>query len=686
MSFINPFFLFALATAALPVLYHLVRRIQARQVPFSSLMFLKMTPREVVRRRRIQHWLLMLMRCGILALLALAFARPFIPEDQIPFVSQRENQSVVLLVDNSFSMQYASSSAESFLDVARREALDKLGEAAENDEFAVVVFSDEVRQLTPLDTDLALHRNALQDALEPSYRITDFYKPMRLAEEILESAEHRVRRIVLISDIQQTGWQGAFENWKLDPSIDFEIVPVGQEGRENSFIEAFSLSERRVEDGVVHRFNARVSAGLDAGLPLNTIGLELDGSRVDEKRVGGDEVRNAFFQYRAPREGVFQGEIRLEEDNLLADDVRYFTFSVEERPALLGVGGTARELTSAAYYLERAFNQGDRALFAFDAVAGDGISGSTLRGRRMAFLFASTLTPGDAQVITRYVEEGGSVLVAFDEQVNLPSYSGLLAELGVGRAEEIVRARSEQGYDSIIGEVDTRHPIFSIFAETGSGAIFRPRFRQYVRLEPDTSAQVLGRYDSGDPFLVEAERGKGRVLVYTSSLSPSWTDFTINELYVPFLYQLVKYTLSADASRQEYRVGDVVELDGRPGSEWDVRAPGDIVYKVPIDETGTGFFREANVPGHYTAAHEGAQLFFSVNVDPQESLLASRDAEEAYGAVVPPPEDVPLTVEEARLMELDDEERQQKFWRYVILLMVVLYALETFLANRKQKS
>ena len=154
-------------------------------------------------------------------------------------------------------------------------------------------------------------------------------------------------------------------------------------------------------------------------------------------------------------------------------------------------------------------------------------------------------------------------------------------------------------------------------------------------------------------------------------------------MYIPFLYQLVKYGLSTNSIRQEYLVGETVRLEGQPGEEWDVRAPGDNLFKVLLDESGQGFFRETDIPGHYTAAGSGNQVIFSVNVDPGESLLAIKDAEEAYGAVVPPPDDVPLTVEEARLVELDDEERQQKFWRIVIFLMLLLFALETFIANRK---
>ena len=642
-----------------------------------------MTPQEVVRRRRIQHWLLMAMRCLMLGLLALAFARPFIPEDQLPFISSRPDQSVVLLLDHSLSMQYTVDANRTLLDEARAAAFTALDEAAGEDEYAVVLFSNTARQISALDSDMALHRNAIQTFAEPSFRPTDYYKAIRLAEDMLQEADNDTKRIVLISDVQQTGWQGAFDNWKLDASIAFEIREVGAVQDANGFIDAFDQAERRVEGRIVHRFNGRLGYEEESEVPMNTVQLVVEGDPVEEQRIGGDELLKATFQYQASREGTFLGTMRIEDDPLTADNERYFTFFVENRPSLLGIGGGTRDIRRASYYLDRAFNQGDRALYDYNTTM-NAVNRRDLADQHVVFYYADTPSTADVDALVRYVEEGGNVVVAFQGRADVAAYRLLLDRFEAGVLQDVYRPSSEQGYDAIIGDVDLRHPIFSLFAESGSGAIFRPRFRQYARFAADSSALVLGRYDTGDPFLIEKELGKGRLFVFTSSLSPEWTDFTINEMYIPFLYQVVKYALSVDTVRREYLVGDPVRLEGPPGTEWDIRAPGAQLFKVAVEEGGQVFFRQTEWPGHYTAANGNQQVVFSVNVDPKESMLARRDLDEAYGAVVPPPDDVPMTIEEARLVELDDEERQQKFWRYVILLMVFLFALETFIANRKK--
>src|SRR5690606_29460205 len=254
MSFINSIFLFGLGAALLPVLYHLVRKLRAKKLPFSSLMFLKSTPKELVRKRRLRDILLMTVRAVMFGLLALVFARPFIPEEHFPLIAGTPSSSTVLLVDNSYSMQYGD-----VFDRAKQEALDRIDRAGSNDEISVVLFSDVARQMTPLSSEQALHRAAIEQAW-PGYRATDFYAPLRLASDILADARHEHKEIVLISDMQRGGWTSTLENWKLDPSITFVPVKVAEEAPENAFVEAFNLTKRRADVRTALRFDARVRA------------------------------------------------------------------------------------------------------------------------------------------------------------------------------------------------------------------------------------------------------------------------------------------------------------------------------------------------------------------------------------------------------------------------------------------
>ncbi len=77
MSFLFPLFLAGIAAVGVPIVLHLVRRHTRHHVTFSSLMFLRTTLPRFTSRSRIENILLLILRCIMICLLALAFSRPF---------------------------------------------------------------------------------------------------------------------------------------------------------------------------------------------------------------------------------------------------------------------------------------------------------------------------------------------------------------------------------------------------------------------------------------------------------------------------------------------------------------------------------------------------------------------------------------------------------------------------------
>ncbi len=106
MSFLSPLFFLGLATIVVPILVHLIQRERKRVIEFPSLMFIQKIPYQSVRRRRIRHWFLLLMRAAAIALFVAAFARPFFPGGSAAIAAAGGNRELVILLDNSASMGY----------------------------------------------------------------------------------------------------------------------------------------------------------------------------------------------------------------------------------------------------------------------------------------------------------------------------------------------------------------------------------------------------------------------------------------------------------------------------------------------------------------------------------------------------------------------------------------------------
>ncbi len=663
MSFLTPLFLAAASVALVPVLLHLVRRMKAKEVPFSSLMFLQATPMERIRRRKLRDILLLALRMAMIVLLATAFSRPYLVRDSLPFVPERDDESVVILFDQSLSMQAGDTFDEALAALTRLMAASSSG-----DELALISFSDEAVQLSPL-TRNADRLQASISALRPTSRTTDYYPALQLAEDILKDARHAAQRVVLISDLQQGGFSPSMDEYTVPNGVTFEPIHVGQQAYANRYFDDFELTIRRREENTVTRFDARYHA-----LAQNdSISLVLEGEVVDRKFATTTGLGPVSFQHIAPRAGTYQGYLSIESDDLNADNRHYFTYEVTARPSLLVVAADRD-----AFFLQSAFELAERSRF--DFTRGQRITGAALFRHDVVFVAnAERLTQQQGTALRSFAERGGSVVVSFGDATTPAGFG--LEQLGIGQLTEVVRTGVSETRSAVIGQVETQHPIFSVLA--GSSVLLRPSFRTYARVLPATGTAVLGSYDSGDPFLIEKRIGQGTILVYTSSFGTSWTDLALHELFVPLVYQIATYATALGERLRQFSVGDPVPLSGASGSTWDVSAPGGAVYKVTMDTTGTGFFRETGGPGHHVAVLGEDTYPFSVNTDARESVLAARGEAETYAAIAGGRSDLATTPQEAAISS-EESEQELKLWRIAILAVLGLFALETLLSHRSR--
>ncbi len=79
MAFVNFSLLFGGLLLALPIVLHLVMRQQPKQLIFPALRFVKQRQDANRRQLQLRHWLLLLLRCLAIAMLAAVLARPSVP-------------------------------------------------------------------------------------------------------------------------------------------------------------------------------------------------------------------------------------------------------------------------------------------------------------------------------------------------------------------------------------------------------------------------------------------------------------------------------------------------------------------------------------------------------------------------------------------------------------------------------
>ena len=76
MTFLNPILLLGSLAVAIPILIHLLNKRKVQHITWAAMRFLRESIEQNQRRLRIEDLLLLVMRCALLALLAVALARP----------------------------------------------------------------------------------------------------------------------------------------------------------------------------------------------------------------------------------------------------------------------------------------------------------------------------------------------------------------------------------------------------------------------------------------------------------------------------------------------------------------------------------------------------------------------------------------------------------------------------------
>ncbi|MEN6423979.1 MAG: BatA and WFA domain-containing protein [Phycisphaerales bacterium] len=103
MSFLGWTFLFGAVAVVGPIVAHMLAKPRFRRVPFTMVQFLQAGKHQSHSRRRIRDLLVLLLRCAIVILIAVLFARPVL---QVKAAPQQHKSIHYLGLDDSASMAY----------------------------------------------------------------------------------------------------------------------------------------------------------------------------------------------------------------------------------------------------------------------------------------------------------------------------------------------------------------------------------------------------------------------------------------------------------------------------------------------------------------------------------------------------------------------------------------------------
>ena len=678
MAFLTPLLLVALAGLAIPVLLHLIQKERKNVVQFPSLMFLRRIPYQSVQRRRIRHWLLLMMRLAALALIVLAFARPFFDRQDLAAAAAAGAREVVVMLDRSYSLGYGDRWARAL--AAARETVNGLG-ASERASILLFSTGTEVAVRSTGDKGRLL---AALAGLEPGAGATRYGPALKLAGSILGESGLPRREAVLISDFQRAGWQGA-DGVRLPDGTVLTPVHVGSEETSNLAVTPVALQHSMFEG----QERVAISAGvLNRGAsPASGVGvaLEIGGRAIQTRQVNVEANGSASLTFDpvTVAERNMRATVRLAGDALERDNAFHFVLTPED-PIRLIIAERSGAPRDASLYLSRALAVGESPRFDARIAQADALTADELSNASVVVLNDAPVAQSTAERLGRFVERGGGLFVVLGRRGSWPPEPAIMPAVAGAPVDRAT------GTAARLGALEYGHAVFEIFRAPRTGDFASARFYGYRGVTPAGGAQILARFDDGAPALVEGTIGAGRVLVWTSTLDLDWNDFAVKPVFLPFVHRVVRHLGGYRAPRPWRTVGDVVEPSALGTTAPDADDMARIVVtpgggRLPLDEEGPDVLELAE-QGFYevragTDGSGGETVVLASNVNLDESNLAPMDPEELKAAAMGRAGPVESTGPAAAPTD-QAQEAAQRIWWYLLFAGVLLLAAETVVANR----
>ncbi len=630
MTFGLPLFLIASLAAAIPVVLHMINRQKAKELPFSTLRFLRLSVQKTRRRKRIHDLLLMLIRAAVLLLIAVGLAKPTLTS--LGSLWGGADTAVAIILDNSASMGTVDRGEVRFRTAlgAAEQILDQLGEG---DQVALLLsggpaFPEEgkldrtherVRQM------LGQWSGSPLKTAGVSYERADLGVKLQQARALLGKSDAANKQIYVLSDQQRLSWEsstsdplslreragvraGESDGQSREETQDPHPNPLSKgEGTESNplpkgegteipviFVDCNRAPKPNVAvAGValatempVAGMPIRVTAELFNASPVvqaRRLELYIDGNKEESSpglnvQPGGRLTHD--FTFTPTRGGLHRGEVRLVgEDGSALDDKRFFAVQVDQGIPVAVVKARQHEIAylDDTFYVEQALAPGKSGAWAIrtTALTADDLPGEQLSDYKVIYCVNLPALPSQAAGrLAAYVAGGGNLVWICGDNVQPAAYNEMHRQAGgqllPAGLLDVRTADVQQDRDSWqIGFLDKQHPALAQVAEPA--VLYQSvLIYKHVRIDAQggSGLWVMARLDDGEPLLVQRGVGRGKVLMLGTGAHLRWSNLPLRPIFLPLLARLTFDLAGAEEIHRALLAGSplVLPLEGEAGA------------------------------------------------------------------------------------------------------------------------
>ena len=573
MSSLNPFTIWATLAAigvAVPIIIHLLYRKNRKETDWAAMELLR---RALVVRSgqiKLEDFIILLLRCLTLLLLAAALLRPILKDSDL---IGDQKVGMVVAIDDSLSMNHgATTRFENAIEKARQ----VIGTSQPGDKISIVFLNERSIDdpnkipLRAADYDPTKINSILDEAkkLGASNHQSNLENSIPLLKEMSEEIKAGTKEIHIITDAQQSDWNGLSSEAKgmlAEIPASIYILPVNSENDDNRSITSLKYVSGSLNNSGVARFEATVKNFGTNDANSGNIEFYQDGNLVSRQTLGvidsgSSKVIPFLANYNKP--GDLSITAKISKDNLSEDNFRNIVVNVRPDIRVLCATDSANEglsnSTNGLFFLENALR-----LRSSDEEAGiqvTSVDSSDLTLEKLndydIIILANVSSPSIeiANRLKTFTENGGGLILFAGENINAEKYGQTFGTTSESILPAIIgNKKTDSGENEKLYSLDvptSDHPLATVIRSMSEGMINDAKIKSLVELQPTQGSQViLSLVEDKSPVLVSKEVGNGSVILCSTSADRSWSDMVLHPIYAIMIQQAVTTTTSRPESR-----------------------------------------------------------------------------------------------------------------------------------------
>ena len=573
MSSLNPFTIWATLAAigvAVPIIIHLLYRKNRKETDWAAMELLR---RALVVRSgqiKLEDFIILLLRCLTLLLLAAALLRPILKDSDL---IGDQKVGMVVAIDDSLSMNHgATTRFENAIEKARQ----VIGTSQPGDKISIVFLNERSIDdpnkipLRAADYDPTKINSILDEAKKSgaSNHQSNLENSIPLLKEMSEEMKAGTKEIHIITDAQQSDWNGLSSEAKgmlAEIPASIYILPVNSENDDNRSITSLKYVSGSLNNSGVARFEATVKNFGTNDANSGNIEFYQDGNLVSRQTLGvidsgSSKVIPFLANYNKP--GDLSITAKISKDNLSEDNFRNIVVNVRPGIRVLCATDSVNEglsnSTNGLFFLENALR-----LRSSDEEAGiqvTSVDSSDLTLEKLndydIIILANVSSPSIeiANRLKTFTENGGGLILFAGENINAEKYGQTFGTTSESILPAIIgnkKTATEENENLYSLDVPTSdHPLATVIRSMSEEMINDAKIKSLVDLQPTQGSQViLSLVEDKSPVLVSKEVGNGSVILCSTSADRSWSDMVLHPIYAIMIQQAVTTTTSRPESR-----------------------------------------------------------------------------------------------------------------------------------------